>query len=83
MERELLIRRLSVSPHNLGFDEFISIIEDFGFRLIRVRGSHHMFRHPNIATLVNVQARKGRAKAYQVRDFVKLVERYNLELKAG
>ena len=83
MERDLLIRRLSVSPHNLRFEEFVHIIEAFGFRLLRVRGSHHMFRHPALPTLVNIQSRRGRAKAYQVRDFVKLVERYNLAVKDG
>jgi hypothetical protein len=39
-----------------------------------------MFRHPGVPTLVNIQTQRGRAKAYQVRDFVKLVERYNLDL---
>lgn len=37
--------------------------------------------HPDIAELVNLQEVKGQAKPYQMRQFLKLVERYSLKLK--
>lgn len=58
-----------------------SLVEAFGFRLSRARGSHHIFVHPDVRELVNLQEVKGEAKPYQVRQFLKLVERYNLELE--
>jgi hypothetical protein len=38
------------------------------------------FVHPNIPELVNLQEVKGEAKPYQIRQFLRLVERYNLRL---
>ena len=58
----------------------VSLIEAFGFRLARVRGSHHVFDHPDVLEAVNIQNRKGKAKPYQVRQYLELVEQYNLEL---
>ncbi len=52
-----------------------------GFSLSRVAGSHHIFAHPDIAELINVQEIDGEAKPYQVRQFLRLVERYNLRLE--
>jgi predicted RNA binding protein YcfA (HicA-like mRNA interferase family) len=56
-------------------------MEGFGFRLARVRGSHHIFSHPDIPELINIQKVDGQAKPYQVRQFLKLVERHDLELE--
>lgn len=53
----------------------------FGFRLSRIRGSHHIYVHPSVPELVNVQNVRGEAKAYQVRQFLRIVERYDLPLK--
>ena len=62
------------------FREMVALVEAFGFRLSRVKGSHHVFVHPRVQELVNIQDVDGQAKPYQVRQFLKLVERYNLEL---
>jgi predicted RNA binding protein YcfA (HicA-like mRNA interferase family) len=56
-------------------------MEGFGFRLARVRGSHHVFSHPDIPELINIQDVDGQAKPYQVRQFLKLVERHDLQLE--
>jgi predicted RNA binding protein YcfA (HicA-like mRNA interferase family) len=56
------------------------LIEAFGFRLARTSGSHHIFAHPDIPELVNIQNHRGKAKPYQVRQFLELVEQYNLQL---
>ncbi len=43
-------------------------------------GSHHIFVHKNIPELLNIQEVGGEAKPYQVRQFLRLVERYNLKM---
>ena len=58
-----------------------TLAEAFGFRLSRVRGSHHIFVHPRVRELVNLQDVGGKAKPYQIRQFLRLVERYNLALR--
>jgi len=57
------------------------LVEGFGFRLVRVSGSHHIFAHPDIPQLVNLQSARGEAKPYQIRQFLRLVEQYNLRLE--
>jgi predicted RNA binding protein YcfA (HicA-like mRNA interferase family) len=78
-KRKLLMKALSGSK-NIKFDEMVVLVEAFGFRLSRMRGSHFIFVHPDIPELVNLQEKKGKAKPYQVREFLDLVEQYDLEL---
>jgi len=58
----------------------VALVEAFGFRLARVSGSHHIFEHADVSEIINLQDRKGKAKPYQVRQFLELVEEYNLQL---
>jgi len=58
-----------------------NLVQGFGFTLSRTDGSHHIFTRPNIPELVNLQNVKGQAKPYQIRQFLKLVEKYNLKLE--
>jgi predicted RNA binding protein YcfA (HicA-like mRNA interferase family) len=64
---------------NVPFQDFVDLVEAFGFREVRVRGSHHAFGHPGIPQLVNLQPQRGEAKPYQIRQFLRLVESYNLK----
>lgn len=67
---------------NLRFDDLLALAQAFGFELRRVRGSHHILLHPAIAGGVNLQPDAGgRAKPYQVRQLVALVERHGLDLE--
>ncbi len=59
----------------------VNLVEGFGFRLSRTEGSQHIFVHPGIPELVNLQQVKGQAKPYQMRQFLKLVERHSLRLE--
>jgi hypothetical protein len=76
---KLLIRALS-SPANLRFKEICDLALAFGFQLSRVSGSHHIFVRQSIPELLNLQNVGGKAKPYQVRQLLGLVERYNLTL---
>ena len=78
-KRKLLEKALSGSK-NIRFNEMVALVEAFGFNLSRVRGSHHIFTHPQVRELVNLQEVDGKAKPYQIRQFLQLVERYNLEM---
>jgi predicted RNA binding protein YcfA (HicA-like mRNA interferase family) len=58
----------------------MKLAESFGFRLTRTSGSHHMFTHPAVRELLNLQDVKGKAKPYQISQFLKLVEKYDLRM---
>jgi predicted RNA binding protein YcfA (HicA-like mRNA interferase family) len=78
--RKLLQKALAGSP-NVRFSDAIVLAEAFGFRLSRVAGSHHIMVHPQIPELVNLQEVEGKAKPYQLRQLLRLAERYNLQLR--
>lgn len=66
---------------NVSFTDMRRLVEAFGFELRRTSGSHHVFIHPDVRELVNLQEVRGQAKPYQVRQFLRLVERYALSLE--
>ncbi len=57
------------------------LVEAFGFELRRTSGSHHVYVHPEVRELLNLQDARGQAKPYQIRQFLRLVERYALSLR--
>ena len=81
-KKEKLYARIRNSQKNVRFADFQSLLEYFGFELVRSRGSHQLYQRPDVDDVMNIQPMKdGRAKAYQVRQFLKLVEQYNLALE--
>jgi predicted RNA binding protein YcfA (HicA-like mRNA interferase family) len=62
------------------FGDVVRLAEALGFRVERIEGSHHILIHPHIPELLNLQDVKGEVKPYQVRQLLKLIERYNLTL---
>lgn len=83
MNPEQLLERATNAPNNVRFEQLVGLVEAFGFELRRTRGSHHMFARPGIPELVNLQSDRGKAKPYQVRAFLGLIERYNLRIGDG
>ena len=81
MRKRKLLQQALHRPNNLRFAEMKSPVEAFGFRLHRITGSHHIFNNPTVQELVNLQNVKGKAKPYQVRQFLSPIERYNLKLE--
>jgi hypothetical protein len=59
----------------------VNLVEGFGFRLARTRGSHRIFSHPDVPELLNLQEVGGQARPYQIQQFLKLVEKYALRLE--
>jgi len=74
-------KKLLASPNNVRFAELRLIVEAFGFELLRTSGSHHIFSRRGIVEQINLQNVRGKAKPYQVRQFLKLVEKYNLQIE--
>ncbi|TMK39973.1 MAG: type II toxin-antitoxin system HicA family toxin [Actinobacteria bacterium] len=79
--RKLLRKLLRGDVNNVAFADLQELVEGLGFELGRVSGSHHIYSHPDLPELINLQQVRGEAKPYQVRQVVRLVERYRLRLK--
>ena len=80
-KKQKILKQILSGSKNISFNDIVNIVEAFGFTLSRVNGSHHIFIHPNIPELVNLQNAKGKAKPYQIRQFLTIVEQYNLKLE--
>ncbi|MHB8869111.1 MAG: type II toxin-antitoxin system HicA family toxin [Thermoleophilia bacterium] len=74
-----LYEKIRRNPANVRFAQIIKLAEESGFIEARVSGSHHIFRHSeHRGAVLNLQDHKGRAKPYQVRQLLALVEEYRL-----
>ena len=81
MNKKKLLEKILAGSKNVSFNDFIALVEAFGFELSRTRGSHHIFEHPGIPEILNLQNSSGQVKPYQIRQFLQLVEQYSLELE--
>ena len=81
MNKHKLFLKIKRGNNNVRFDDFKSLVETFGYRIIRINGSHHIFKHPNVPEFLNLQARNGQVKPYQVREFLGYVEKYGLTME--
>lgn len=79
--RRLLVRMARGDIRNVRFADLCRLAQALGFVARRVSGSHHTFAHPDVPELINLQDVGGQAKPYQVRQLLRLVERYDLDLK--
>jgi predicted RNA binding protein YcfA (HicA-like mRNA interferase family) len=79
--RKLLSRLLAGHLRNVAYDDFRRLVEAMGFTAARSSGSHTVFVHPEVGEHLSLQPRKGDAKPYQIRQFLALVEQYDLGLR--
>ncbi len=80
MKNQKLIESILSGSKNIDFQDFQHFLELFGFSLARVHGSHYIYKQENIKELINVQNVNGKAKPYQVRQAIALIERHNLQV---
>jgi len=76
-----LLQKILFGSKNIQFADMMKLIGSLGFHLSRVAGSHHIMIHPDVPQLQNLQNVGGQAKPYQVRQFLKLIEQYNLTME--
>jgi len=81
MKLRKLLQKAINSPQNLRFVEICQLASAFGYRLDRVRGSHHIFVHRQVTRPLNLQSDGNKAKAYQVRQFLRDIEEFQLTMK--
>ncbi len=80
MKPRKTLEKILSGSRNIAFSDMVSLVEALGFRLKRIRGSHHMFSHPGIRELINLQPDGGQAKPYQIQEVLKRIEEFNLSL---
>ena len=80
MKARKAYEKILAGSRNLRFEDVCRLAEGFGFYRDRISGSHHIYRHPR-GLMLNLQPdRNHRAKSYQVRQLLTLVEEHGLTL---
>ncbi|HQR07814.1 MAG TPA: type II toxin-antitoxin system HicA family toxin [Gemmatales bacterium] len=83
MKHAKLLQKAIDNPANLRFGDLVTLVRAAGFTLKRISGSHNIFAHPHVFEQLNLQNVKGKAKPYQVKQFLDLVDTYNLSIGGG
>lgn len=73
-----IYQKLKEQPKNVRFEELCRAAELFGFEFRGGKGSHRIFVKDGVREMLNFQEVKGKAKPYQVRQFIKIIESYKL-----
>ena len=81
MNKQKLLRQILNNQKNVKFNDFVTILEAFGFFLSRTGGSHNIFKNSLVNEIINIQNVNGEAKPYQIKQFFSLVEKYNLKME--
>ena len=81
MNKRKLFQQILNNQKNVKFNDFVIILEAFGFHRTRDEGSHNIFKNKKVSEFLNVQNVDGEAKPYQIRQFFTLVEKYNLKME--
>ncbi len=78
MDKRQLYKELKQKLKNIRFKRLCMIAEAFGFQSKGGRGSHRIYYQEGIKELLNFQNVSGKAKPYQVRQLIKIIEKYDL-----
>ena len=79
MDKKKLYERIKRSKKSVNFDDFIVVVKSFGFERTRWRGSHNVYKCCGVAEILNIQSLDGKAKEYQIDQFLSLVDKYGLK----
>lgn len=64
---------------SIKFDALVNLLQNMGFTLERISGSHHIFSYPGVMELIDLQPDKknhSKAKGYQVKQVRSFFKRY-------
>ncbi len=75
---KLHLQLLEARSRTIPFRDFERLLKAFGFTHVRTKGSHQIWTHPALDRPFPVQPNAKDAKAYQVREFLELVEQHAL-----
>ena len=73
--QKLLLKLQSKQFQNWSFSDFQLLLKHLGFSLSRIKGSHHIYTHPNMILPFPIQPIHGQAKSYQLKQILEWMEK--------
>jgi len=68
---------LGEADANIDFDDLCNLLRSLGFAE-RIKSSHHIFSRAGMEEIINIQPKRNKAKAYQVKQVRNLILKYRL-----
>jgi hypothetical protein len=78
--RAKVIDHIRNNPKDVRFDDACKVAKDLGFVCKGVRGSHHAYSRQGEPMGLNFQNHKGKIPAYQARQLIGMIDKYEDEL---
>lgn len=78
MNKKQIYEEFNRNTKNVRFEVLCRAAELFGFRFKGGKGSHRVYIKEGVREMLNFQNVEGKAKPYQVKQFLKVIERYRL-----
>ncbi|CAD6490283.1 MAG: hypothetical protein EMLJLAPB_00062 [Candidatus Argoarchaeum ethanivorans] len=78
MDKARILEELKRNSKKIRFKRLCTVAEVFGFRFKGGRGSHRIYVRDGIDEMLNFQNVSGKVKPYQVKQLIKIIEKYNL-----
>ena len=76
-----ILESARANPKGLSFSELQRLTEAAGFGPPRIKGDHHIYTKPGVVEIINLQPLNGKAKPYQVRQVLDLIDKYGIEIE--
>lgn len=76
-----LFNKINNNPYYVRFNDICKLAKAFGFTYKGGKGSHRVYSRKGVREILNFQNVKGKVKPYQVKQYLKLIQEYNLRLK--
>jgi len=77
-----LLARMRNNPQDVRFSDLLTLVEASGFVFKLQSGSHRQYWHPTAKVALNFQPdRHGKAKPYQVGQFLHAVDEHGLDVE--
>jgi hypothetical protein len=76
-----LLEAAQGNPAGVRFTELCQLAECFGWEFARQKGDHRLYKRSGTKQLMNFQDSDGKAKVYQVRQLLAVIDDLGLELK--
>mgnify|MGYP003394803234 CR=1 FL=1 len=72
-KKDKLLEKAQNNPHGLNFPDFIALMKRMDWVLDHQTGSHQIW-YSKKGKRISVQERQGKAKGYQVKQFLAIIE---------
>ena len=79
MNKEKRLAEIRNNPKNVRFTDLVAAALSVGFVVARQNGSHTVLKNDAVREILNLQDVGGKAKPYQVKQFLGLLDAYGLQ----